>query len=184
MNIADRNGFHPVRLYLDALKWDGKSRVENFLHTYFKAQGDATYIRAISRKVLCAMIARVYQPGVKFDNILIIEGRQGLGKSTAIKALAGAEWFSDAQINVADKDSVMSLQGHWVMELGEIASMRKADLELLKAYVSRSVDKIRVPYGKRTEAFPRQCIFIGSKNPDGEYLRDPTGNPAARFTYI
>jgi putative DNA primase/helicase len=174
--IADENKFHPVRDYLNALSdWDGRCRVENFLEVYFNAKGDPRYLRAVSRKVLCAMIARILEPGTKFDYVLILEGNQGIGKSTAIRALSGDHWFTDAHINISDKDGVLALQSVWLVELGELGGMRKADADQLKEFISRTTDRIRLPYGKLVETFPRQCVFIGTTN-SAEYLKDMTGN--------
>ena len=175
MMIARKNRFHPVRDYLLGLEWDGTPRIGSWLKDYFGATGSPEYLEAVSRKVLCAMVARVMHPGTKFDQVLILQGDQGVGKSTAIRNLASKEWFSDQTINMADKDSVLNMRGVWALELGELSGMRQADVELLKEFISRSTDRIRVPYGKRTEAFPRQCIFIGSTNKD-YFLRDTTGN--------
>lgn len=173
--IADLNRFHPVRDYLDGLEWDGVPRVDTWLATYMEATGADAYLRAVSRKVLVALIKRVYRPGCKFDHVLILEGNQGVGKSTALRNLVGDDWFTDAKINVQDKDAVMTLKSKWLVELGELSALRNADIEELKAFISRTTDRIRVPYGKRAEEFPRQCVFIGSTNKD-EYLKDPTGN--------
>jgi putative DNA primase/helicase len=173
--IASENMFHPVREYLNSLKWDNKPRVAGFLKNYFHAVGPNIYLRAVSKKFLCAMVARIYQPGIKFDNVLILEGKQGVGKSTASRILGG-EWFTDTGIlNIGDKDSYLGLQGKWLIELGELSSIRKADLEKLKAYIAGQSDDIRPPYARRSENFLRQSVFIGTTNADN-YLNDPTGN--------
>jgi predicted P-loop ATPase len=173
--IALRNAFHPVRDYLATLQWDGVSRINTWLKDFMGAQAAEPYLSAVSAKVLVAMVARVMEPGKKFDQVLILEGKQGIGKSTALRFLAGDEWFSDAAINIADKDGVLSLRAAWLVELGELSGMRKADVDQLKEFISRTVDRIRVPYGRRTEAFPRQGVFIGTTNGE-EYLKDLTGN--------
>lgn len=174
--IANENKFHPIRNYLEALpEWDGVSRIDHWLHQALNAQGYEKYVCAVARKTVCAMIGRIYNPGQKFDQVLILEGNQGVGKSTAVKKLASPEWFSDAPIDMADKDGVLSMRAVWIVELGELGGMRKADADQLKEFISRGSDRIRVPYGRRTEAFPRQCIFIGTTNAD-EYLKDLTGN--------
>lgn len=174
--IADQNRFHPVREYLDSLVWDGVPRIDNWLKTYMEASAEEPYLSAVSRKTLCAMVGRIYRPGIKFDHVLILENeKQGVGKSTSVRMLAGDKWFSDATINIGDKDAVLTMRSIWVVELGELSGMRKADVDQLKEFVSRTTDRIRVPYGKRTENFPRQCIFIGTTN-SKEYLKDPTGN--------
>lgn len=174
-HIAGENGFHPVREYLDQLEWDGVPRINTWLSRYLEAKAPEPYLSAISRKVLVAMVARVMRPGVKFDTVLILEGSQGVGKSTVIRKLVGDEWFSDAHIEIKDKDAVLAMRGVWAVELGELSSLRKADVDQLKEFMSRTTDRIRVPYGHRTEAFPRQCVFIGTTN-SSEYFRDPTGN--------
>lgn len=173
--IARKNNFNPVRDYLDGLKWDGVERIDTWLKDYLSAKAPEPYLSAVSRKMLVAMVARAYEPGKKFDQVVILQGEQGKRKSTALEALAGEEWFSDATLNLADKDSVLSMRSIWLRELGELSGMRKADTEQMKEFISRRTDRIRVPYGKRTEAFPRQCIFVGSTNKD-EFLKDDTGN--------
>lgn len=173
--IALKNAFHPVRDYLATLRWDGVSRINTWLKDFMGAEAAEPYLSAVSAKVLVAMVARVMEPGKKFDQVLILEGKQGIGKSTALRFLTGDEWFSDAAINIADKDGVLSLRAAWLVELGELSGMRQADVDHLKEFISRTVDRIRVPYGRRTEAFPRQGIFVGTTNKE-EYLRDLTGN--------
>lgn len=174
MQIADENRFHPVRDFLDGLEWDGKPRIDSWLEKYLRAKGPGAYLRAVGRKTIVAMIARVMNPGVKFDQVLILEGVQGCGKSTAVRILADP-WFSDATLNLADKDAVLAMRSSWVLELGELSAMRRADVNTLKEFVSRQIDRIRAPYGRRVEAYPRQCIFIGTTN-SSEYLKDTTGN--------
>lgn len=173
--IAAENRFHPVREYLDTLEWDGTPRMDTWLKRHLSAVAPAKYLTAVSRKVLVAMVARIYEPGRKFDQVLILEGPQGIGKSRSIKALAGPEWSSDAPINLLDKDGVLAMRAVWLMELGELSGMRKADVDQLKEFVSRPVDRIRVPYGHHMQTFPRQCIFVGTTN-NAEYLKDTTGN--------
>lgn len=172
--VAEENSFHPVKDYLRGLKWDGKARLDTWLKYYMGASGDEKYLTAVSRKTLVAMISRIHAPGCQFDNVLIMEGRQGCGKSTAVKIISHP-WGSDAFINVGDKDAVLALQSKWVMELGELSAMRKAEVDTLKQFVTQKIDEIRLPYGRLTESFPRQCIFIGTTNSD-EYLKDDTGN--------
>lgn len=174
-SVADENRYHPVRDYLDRLAWDGVARLDSWLRDYLEAKAPEPYLSAISVKILVAMVKRIYEPGCKFDQIMILEGVQGVGKSTAIRKLAGDQWFSDATINVADKDSVMTMRSIWVMEQGELSGMSKADVGQYKEFIARTTDRIRVPYGRRTENFPRQCIFIGTTN-SKEYLKDLTGN--------
>lgn len=173
--IAYRNRFHPVREYLYGLEWDGKERASTWLRDHLGAEAPEPYLSAVSRKVLVALVARILDPGCKFDQVLILEGFQGRGKSTALRHLIGNAWFSDAHIDIKDKDAVLLLQNRWLLELGELSGMRKADVDALKEFISRQTDRIRVPYGKLPEDFPRQCIFIGTTNRD-EFLKDETGN--------
>lgn len=173
--IADDNSFHPVRDYLNDLIHDGVPRIDNFLETYFEAKGPTKYLRAISRKILCAMVARVFEPGCKFDYVPILIGKQGERKSTALRALAGDTWFSEADFDIRDKDAVLAMQSKWLFELGELSSLKDADTDQLKAFVTRVSDRIRAPYGRRSEDFPRQCVFIGTTNRD-EIFKDDTGN--------
>jgi predicted P-loop ATPase len=175
MSVADENRYHPVRDWVRGLKWDGVARIDTWLKDYAGAVGPEPYLSDVSRKFLVAMIARVFRPGVKFDTILILEGNQGTGKSTLLSKLCGEDWFTDAPIKVGDKDGVLTIQAKWLIELGELSSMSKADLEVFKVFISQRQDRIRSPYGKRVEEFPRQIVFAGTTNLD-EYLRDLTGN--------
>jgi hypothetical protein len=144
--IADKNKYHPVKEYLEGLEaWDGVKRLDTWLKRLLGAKAPEPYLSDISRKTLCAMVARVYQPGIKFDQVLILQGPQGVSKSTAIRHLAGDAWFSDAHIDITDKDSVLSLRNIWAFELGELAGMRKADIDQMKEFISRKEDRIRLP---------------------------------------
>ncbi len=174
IDIAQMNSFHPVREYLESLEWDGTPRLETWLADYLGASGPASYLRDAGVKTLVAMVARIYRPGLKFDTVLILEGPQGIGKSSAARILA-EPWFSDSVINVNDKDAVMNMQGVWVYELGELSAMSRADVNSLKEFITRSTDRIRPPYGRRAVPYPRQSVFIGTTNSD-EYLKDKTGN--------
>lgn len=173
--IALENAYHPVRDYLDSLEWDGRPRLDTWLKTYLRAEAPEPYLSSVSRKTLCAMVARIYQPGIKFDHVLIMNGKQGIGKSSAARILASPQWFMDRLPDLRDKDSMINLQGIWVVEMGELANMRASSAETYKAFLSSQVDKFRLPYGNRREDFARQCIIIGSANPT-EFLNDPTGN--------
>lgn len=175
VDIADLNRFHPVRDWLKGLSWDGKPRIDTWLKDHAGAVGPEAYLCEVSRKVLVAMVKRVFEPGCKFDHVLILEGLQGVGKSTLLRKLAGDQWFSDATLNIGDKDAVLTMQSKWLIELGELSALRRAETESLKAFITQTTDRIRAPYGKRVEEFPRQCVFIGSTNNE-EYLPDLTGN--------
>ncbi|MCH5203112.1 MAG: hypothetical protein J1F03_00105 [Oscillospiraceae bacterium] len=175
--VAAERSYHPVREYLDALpEWDKTPRAEMLLIDYLGAENTA-YTRAVARKTLAAAVARIYEPGSKFDSVLILNGPQGIGKSTLFAKLAG-EWFSDALAltDMKDKTGPEKLQGYWILELGELAGMRKADIETVKSFISRVDDKYRAAYGLSVESHPRQCIIVGSTNSENGFLRDITGN--------
>lgn len=169
------NGFHPVRDYLETLEWDGVSRIETWLVDYLGAEGNDVYLREISRKFLVAAVARVYEPGKKFDYMIIFEGLQGIGKSTVGNILAGDKWFLDSLPDLTDKDAALNLQGNWICEMGELANLKRTDVEVVKSFISRRVDKVRPPYGKRYIESERQCVFFGTTNSE-DYLKDKTGN--------
>jgi hypothetical protein len=173
--LAIENATHPIRDYLDSLGWDGTSRLDRWMTTYLGA--DDTLLNAtIGRIVLIAAVRRVRQPGVKFDTILVLEGEQGVGKSTAIRILAGPENFSDQNILTLDPKAQMELlEGVWIYELCELEGLSRADTSKVKAFASRSVDQGRPAYGRFKETRPRQVVFIGTTNED-KYLRDMTGN--------
>jgi predicted P-loop ATPase len=147
--------------------------VETLLVDYLGAE-DGPYTRAVTRKALVAAVARIYHPGCKFDYMLTIRGQQGLGKSALIAKLGG-KWFSDSFTTMQGKDAYEQVQGVWIMEVGELAGMRKAEAETIKLYISKQVDRFRPAYGRRLQEFPRQCIFIGTTN-ETQFLRDTTGN--------
>lgn len=171
--VAQDGAFHPVREYLDSCTWDGVPRVETLLIDYLGAEDNA-YTRAVTRKTLAAAVARIYRPGCKFDYMLTLRGRQGLGKSALIAKLGGA-WFSDSFTTMQGKEAYEQVLGVWIMEVGELAGMRKAEAETIKLYVSKQRDRFRPAYGRRLQEFPRQCIFIGTTN-ETQFLRDTTGN--------
>ena len=175
--VAAERAYHPIRDYLENLpEWDGIPRVDTLLTDYFGA-ADNSYTRAVSRKSMVAAIARVYRPGTKFDSVPILNGPQGIGKSTFYARLAG-EWFSDSLTltDMKDKSGPEKLQGYWILELGELAGMRKADIETVKSFLSRVDDKYRASYGVNVESHPRQCIIVGTTNAETGFLRDITGN--------
>lgn len=175
--VADDRSYHPIREMFEALpKWDNTPRVETVLIDYLGAQ-DNPYVRTVTRKALCAAYMRIYHPGIKFDYITVLNGSQGIGKSTLIAKL-GMSWFSDSLTlsDMNDKTAAEKLQGFWIHEIGEMAGMKKADLEKVKAFVSRQDDKYRASFGRRVTPHPRQCIFFGTTNSENGYLRDITGN--------
>lgn len=171
--VYQNNKFHPVKDYLESLEWDGIKRVETLLIDYLGAE-DHVYTREVIKTHLVAAVARVFRPGCKYDTMLTLIGAQGLGKSTFIKNL-GKEWFSDSLDTVKGKEAYELLQGAWIIEMGELTATRKADIEAVKNFLSKSEDIYRVAYGRRTSRFKRQCIFWGTTN-DREFLRDKTGD--------
>lgn len=177
LSIAAQRAYHPVRQYLDQLpNWDNTPRLDTLLINYLGAD-DNEYVRQATRKMVHAMIGRVLQPGTKFDNVLILCGPQGIGKSMIFQKL-GQQWFSDA-LNIEDmktKAGPEKLQGYWLLELSELAGMRKMDVETIKSFITTTDDKYRPAYGTVVEAHPRQCVIVGSTNADTGFLRDITGN--------
>ncbi len=175
--VGDDRSYHPIREYLTSLpEWDGRVRAETLLIDYLGAEDNA-YTRAVTRKTLCGAVARVQQPGIKFDHILVLNGNQGIGKSTLIAKLGG-DWYSDSLslTDMNDKTAAEKLQGYWILEIGELAGMKKADIDKVKAFISRQDDKYRASFGRRVTPRPRQCIFFGTTNSQNGYLRDITGN--------
>lgn len=175
--VADDRSYHPIREFIENLpEWDGVERVDTLLIDYLSATDNA-YVRAVTRKTLCAAICRVLRPGCKFDSILVLNGPQGVGKSTLIAKLAG-EWFSDS-LNLGDtkdKTAAEKLQGYWILEIGELAGLKKAEVETLRSFLSRQNDIYRAAFGKRATPHLRQCVFFGTTNAESGYLRDTTGN--------
>jgi predicted P-loop ATPase len=168
-----RNGFHPVKEYLQGLTWDGTPRVDTLLIDYMGAE-DSSYVRAVARKFMAAAVARVMEPGCKFDHVPVLTGRQGVGKSTLARKL-GRSWFKDTFHAVQGKESIEQLHGVWIMEMGELAGLKKVEVEAIKAFISRQTDSYRRPYETATLDLPRQCVFIGTTN-QPDFLRDQTGN--------
>ena len=168
--------FDPVLDYLDRLQWDGVSRLNSWLIDYCGAN-EIDLNKAIGRKMLVAAVRRVRSPGCKFDYIVVLESeKQGIGKSTALKLLAGAENFSDAEIIGLDKrEQQESIQGVWIYEIGELEGMAKSDVRHMRLFASKTVDAARPAYGRSRVDRPRRCIFVATTNED-TYLRDTTGN--------
>lgn len=173
--LAHRCKVHPVREWLGSLKWDGVSRVNTWIKDYCQGDAPEPYLSEISRKFLLALIKRVFEPGCQWDYVVVLEGRQGKLKSSAARALAGDKWFMDNLPDLKDKDSMLNLQGKWLIELGELADVKRADYNLVKAYLVRRTDTVRPHYGRLMTDVPRQSVFIGTIN-EGQYLKDPTGN--------
>ena len=171
--VTQDNKFHPVREYLKGLTWDGECRLDTLFIDYIGAE-DTEYIRAVTRKWMCGAVARVMDPGVKFDTAIVLYGSQGLGKSLILERL-GRKWFNNSLVDIKTKDALEQIQGSWIVELAELAPTYKNDNEIVKAFISRTSDRFRSPYGRRTEEYPRQCVFAGSTN-NLMFLKDRTGN--------
>lgn len=176
LTITAERSFHPIKEYLEGLPvWDGKKRLETLLIDYLGAE-DSSYVRAVTRKTLVAAVARVYEPGIKFDTVLVLSGPQGIGKSMFFAKLGGV-WFSDSLTisDMRDKTGAEKLQGFWIMEIGEMNGIKKVEVETVKSFASRQDDKFRVAYGTVVESHPRQCVICGTSNSQ-HFLRDVTGN--------
>lgn len=159
----NKQAFHPIREYLKALEWDGEQRIDTLLIDLFGAE-DNIYTREAIRKQLVASVARAYNPGVKYDVVLVLVGKeQGTGKSSFIKRL-GRQWFSDSFMGVSGKESMEQLHGAWVIEMAELSGLKKAEVEAIKHYITKQEDTFRPAYGRTSETYPRQCTFWGTTN--------------------
>jgi predicted P-loop ATPase len=169
--VARENPFHPVREYLAGLIWDKKPRLLDWLSAYLGAE-PSPLTSAIGQRWMISAVARIMQPGCKVDHVLLIEGPQGIGKSTALQILASPEWFTDHLSDLGSKDSRIELHGKWIIELGEFAS-RRSELER-KAFLTSSHDNFRQPYAIRAQWVPRTNVFAATTN-DAVPLTDPSG---------
>ncbi|TGQ51623.1 hypothetical protein EN836_22990 [Mesorhizobium sp. M1C.F.Ca.ET.193.01.1.1] len=184
---ARSHPYHPVREYLDGLIWDGCPRLSRFFLDYCGAavEGETEadraaalrYVEAVTRCFFISAVARVYKPGCKADAMIVLEGRQGTLKSRLLRVLAVRdEWFSDSlPHDLESKDARAHLAGRWIVEMSEVAQVRRSEIETVKAFLSCPIDRYRPAYGRTDVAVPRQCVFAGSTNAD-TYLQDPTGN--------
>jgi len=175
--VADNRRFNPLRDYVKSLpEWDEVPRVDTLLIDYLGA-ADTPYTRAVTRATLIGAVSRVLEPGCKFDTVLVLDGKPGIGKSTLLRKLGGL-WFSDSLslTDVRDKTGAEKIQGVWIMEVGEMQGTRKADVDVLKGFLSRQVDEYRPAYGRVVERHPRTAIICGTTNSTTGFLRDVTGN--------
>jgi predicted P-loop ATPase len=170
--VAQDTSFHPIRAYLTDLTWDSTPRVDLFAARYLGAE-DIEYTRAIGRYFLISAVARIFRPGAKVDHAPILEGKQGTRKSSALEAL-GRPWFTDELGELGSKDAAMQIRAAWIVEIAELDAMTKAQVERIKAFLTRRVDRFQPPYGTRIVESPRQNVFAGTTNSD-TYLRDETG---------
>lgn len=166
------NRYHPVREYLQSLIWDGRPRVEGLLHYYLGAE-DSEYIRTVTRKMLIASVARVMQPGIKFDTALVLIGPQGSAKSSFIRILGG-DWYSESFGKLDKKDAVENIRGVWLMEIPELAGFKNAEVEDIKHFLAKCKDEFRPSYGEHVQEYPRQTTFWPTSNKD-DFNKDPTG---------
>lgn len=171
--VASRHEVNDVEEYLSKLRWDGVKRVETLLPDYLGAEDNA-YTRAVMRKVLAAAAARAVLGGVKFDNMPILTGPQGIGKSTFL-AILGGDWFSDSLTSFEGKDAAELIQGTWINEVGELTAMNRQETNAVKQFLSKTDDIYRASYGRHASRHPRHCVFIGTSN-ESEFLKDSTGN--------
>jgi putative DNA primase/helicase len=177
--VGARWEVHPVRDYLNDLRWDRKHRVDSFLVRVAGAP-DTAYVRAVTKNFFLGAIARIMRPGEQVDTVLILEGAQGIGKSTMLRLLASDAWFLDTTFNIGSKDGYQVLRRKWIVEFSELDALNHAELSRVKAFISSVKDTYRQSYGRAAVDFLRQCVFAGTVNPNGAgYLNDPTG--ARRF---
>ncbi|MDS9467972.1 VapE family protein [Paracoccus sp. MBLB3053] len=174
--VAAVNPHHPIRQYLDGLEWDGVPRLERWLTDYAQA-ADTPYVRAVAEKTLIGAVARIYQPGCRVDNMLTLVSKQGTKKTTFVQTLAGKKFYTDITASMDDA-TAHKMQGYWIIEMAEMASYTRTAYDQAKAFISRTEDNFRKPYGSVYEKYPRQCIFIATFNPtaDEGFLKDKTGN--------
>lgn len=172
VEIANKHSFHPVRNYINGLTWDNIPRLETLFMDYLGAE-NTPFNRIISKKALVAAVARILNPGCKFDYVLTFIGAQGIGKSFILKKLAG-KWCSDSLTTLSGKEAMEAVQGFWIIELAELSALRKSELEATKQFITKQEDSFRPAYGRRTEQYPRQCIFIATTN-ENDFIRDQTG---------
>lgn len=170
--VSRRNSFDPLKDYLRALSWDGVKRLDGWLTNYCGAEA-TDYTREVGRRWLISAVARAVKPGCKADHMLVLEGSQGARKSSALAALAGEEWFSDALPPMNTKDASSYLRGRWIVEVAELEAMRR-EMDAVKAFISRQIESYRPAYGREEVDEPRRCIFAGTTNKDS-WLRDETG---------
>ncbi len=173
---ALERAYHPVREFLEEITWDGVARLQAWLSSHLGAEGNQEYLAAIGARFLVSAVARILRPGCQADHVLVLEGGQGIGKTSAARALAmESEWFAGSLPDIHSKDAALQLAGRWIVEISELRAVRNSQVEAVKSFITETVDTFRPPYGRRTAQFPRQCVFVATTN-ETDYLRDRTGN--------
>lgn len=170
---SEKHAFNEVTAYLGGLQWDGTPRLDTMFIDYLGAE-DTPYIRAVTRKAFTAAVARAMEPGAKFDNMTILSGPQGIGKSTLLDKMSKG-WFNDSIRTFEGKEASELLQGVWLVEISELDAFRRTDVSRIKQFLSLRVDRFRAAYGRHVKEMPRCCVFFGTTN-TGDYLQDKTGN--------
>jgi predicted P-loop ATPase len=171
--VAQKYRIDPLEDYLAALEWDGTPRLDAWLVRYLGAD-DTRFVRAAGPRFIIGAVARALCPGSQLDTVLVLEGKQGIGKSSAVRILGSPEWTCDDLRNVNGKDAALQLRGRWFVEVPELEAMKHSHGSRINSFFSRRVDSLRPPYGRRTEYYPRRCVFIATTN-EGAYLSDQTG---------
>lgn len=173
VQVAQAHAYNPVQEYLQSREWDSIPRLDTLFSDYF-GDTDCPYTRAVARKSLVAAVARAMEPGCQYDQVPVVCGPQGIGKSTFFTMLGGP-WFSNSVTTFDGKEAAEQIQGNWIIEIGELAALNRTETNMVKQMLSRRVDDFRAAYGRRKEKQPRRCVFFGTTN-DRDYLKDPTGN--------
>lgn len=176
--VVDDHRYHPIRDYLDSLRWDNVPRLDKWLSYYLGAETIFNYTSEVGSRWMISAVARIYEPGCMAKYALILEGPQDLKKSAALEVL-GSPWFTDDVDELGSKDSKLQVGNAWIIELAELDSMRRAHINTIKAFISRKVDRFRKPFGRYVVEQPRQCVLAGTVNPSSDYFSDDTG--AVRF---
>lgn len=174
MLVLRKNKFNPVKDYLEKCTWDGKPRLDSLFIDYLGAE-DNEYVRSVTRKAFVAAVARIYRPGVKFDCVLTLVGKQGIGKSQILKKMGG-EWFSDSFGGIGTNQAYEQIQGVWLVEIAELAGLKKAEVDMIKHFISKTEDRYRSAYAEKPETCVRMCVFFATTNDATGFLKDATGN--------
>lgn len=172
--LARENRYDPVRDYLESLQWDQKPRIDHWLARCMGV-ADTAIVRTFAAKFLIGAVARIFKPGCQMDNMLVLEGAQGAGKTSACRILFGEDYLNSNLPDFKSTDAFQALEGRWCIEVAELAALKKSDVSNAKKFISETVDRYRASYGRKVESHPRRCVFIGTTN-EATYLLDPTGN--------